>query len=831
MVLGTEATKLRESAARSRPDGSNGVPSRNGAGSHNGSLSRALLNASIDCVVAVDTDGRVVEWNPAAERTFGYSRERALGADLMELVTPPSERRRWRLALLEIAANPGAPEYGLRLERVARNAAGEKFPIEFTLSRVGGPSPLVVGFIRDIRVRDATRREREVEQRRREALTALGHQVLRSAAVDEIAIEVGVLAREELGVDVVRIWQRARGNASLELLASAGEADEERHGPPPMPSAETGSLRLDDGLVFRLITPDGPASAIALYGEPMRELDDDELRFLEACCQILVWSISRHASVAMLEQAERRYRGLIERLPVVSYLAEYGPGGRWFYVSPQIEHLLGFSADEWIADRELWWKRVHPEDRDRLEAEEQRCVETLEPLSIEYRMLTRDGRVVWVRDEGAYGRPGDRGVLVEGVMIDVTERRLAEEELRHRAEHDELTGLANRRRFADELRDRRDVERARGAVAIVDVDDLKYVNDSLGHAAGDALLRSVAAALTQTLRPGEFLARFGGDEFTVLLGASTEAQVRRRLAALLRAVRGRQSTLSARASCGAVLFDAETSSTDEDLIVAADIALHGAKERGGDRYEIFTGARSERLAWVGHLREAVEDDRLVLHGQGIFDLRSGERLGSEMLVRMVEPDGSVLQPAAFLPTAERFGLIREIDRWVVEHAIGVAASGAPVTINLSARSISDPGLLDHIADVLGRSGADPADVVFELTETAAATASEDLREFGARIERLGCALAIDDFGTGFGSLTYLKHLPVRYLKIDMEFVGGIADSAADRAIVQSIVTIADSLGMRTIAEGVEDEATLGVLRELGVDFAQGYHLGRPAPVA
>ena len=182
MVLGTEATKLRESAARSRPDGSNGVPSRNGAGSHNGSLSRALLNASIDCVVAVDTDGRVVEWNPAAERTFGYSRERALGADLMELVTPPSERRRRRLALLEIAANPGAPEYGLRLERVARNAAGEKFPIEFTLSRVEGPSPLVVGFIRDIRVRDAIRREREVEQRRREALTALGHQVLRSAA-------------------------------------------------------------------------------------------------------------------------------------------------------------------------------------------------------------------------------------------------------------------------------------------------------------------------------------------------------------------------------------------------------------------------------------------------------------------------------------------------------------------------------------------------------------------------------------------------------------------------------------------------------------------------
>jgi EAL domain-containing protein (putative c-di-GMP-specific phosphodiesterase class I) len=191
----------------------------------------------------------------------------------------------------------------------------------------------------------------------------------------------------------------------------------------------------------------------------------------------------------------------------------------------------------------------------------------------------------------------------------------------------------------------------------------------------------------------------------------------------------------------------------------------------------------------------------------------------------------VLAPAAFLPTAERFGLIREIDRWVIDKAIDVAAAGRPVTINVSARSISDPGLSGHIRYALERSGADPSNIVFELTETAAATASEDLREFGSRIEQIGCALAIDDFGTGFGSLTYLKHLPVRYLKIDMEFVRGIAESAADRAIVQSIVTIAGSLGMRTIAEGVEDQATLDALRGLGVDFAQGYHLGRPAPLA
>ena len=290
--------------------------------------------------------------------------------------------------------------------------------------------------------------------------------------------------------------------------------------------------------------------------------------------------------------------------------------------------------------------------------------------------------------------------------------------------------------------------------------------------------------------------------------------MRRRLAALLRAVRGRESRLAARASAGAVIFGTETAATDEDLIVAADIALHEAKERGGDRYEIFTGAGSERLAWVGRLREAIDNDRLCLYEQPIFDLRNDdERVGSELLVRMLEPDGSVLPPAAFLPTAERFGLIREIDRWVIDRAVAVAARGRPVTINLSARSISDPGLSDHIGEALDGAGADPAQVVFELTETAAATASEDLHEFGARIKELGCALAIDDFGTGFGSLTYLKHLPVRYLKIDMEFVRGITESAADRAIVQSIVTIADSLGMRTIGEGVEDQATLDGLRD------------------
>ncbi|HEY8001500.1 MAG TPA: EAL domain-containing protein [Solirubrobacterales bacterium] len=796
------------------------------------SLSRALVDVSADCVIAIDTDGRVVEWNPAAERTFGYSREEALGGDLARMVIPPSQRRGERQALLELAASPPAPRTEMRHERTAMTSSGEKFPIELTIAHVPGPPALAVGFVRDVSDRHKIRLQREAEERRRQTRVALGHQVLRHAPLDEFGIAVALAIREELEVDVVRIWQPPDDGRPLALVASAGPADEIRHGPPPMPSAEAGPLELPDGLVFRVTTPEGPAAAISLHSEVPHEFSEEDLSFVESLSQMLVATISHHSTVEQLEMAERRYRGLIERLPIVSYMAEYGPEGRWYYVSPQIEQLLGFTSDEWLTDNDLWWRCVHPDDRERIKAEEENCVETLDPLSIEYRMVARDGHVIWVRDEGAYGRPGERGqVLVEGVLLDITERRHAEEELRHQADHDELTGLANRRRFTDELARRRASERPHGAVAILDVDDLKYVNDSLGHAAGDALLRSVGSSLGEVLRPGEFLARFGGDEFTVILDVSTDAGVRRRLAALLRSVRGRQSRITARASAGAVIFNDDAPSTDEDLIVAADIALHEAKERGGDRYQIFTGAGSERLAWVGHLRSAIDNDRLTLYEQPIFDLATGEAAGSEMLVRIIEADGSVLAPAAFLPTAERFGLIREIDRWVIDKAIDVAAAGRPVTINVSARSISDPGLSGHIRYALERSGADPSNIVFELTETAAATASEDLREFGSRIEQIGCALAIDDFGTGFGSLTYLKHLPVRYLKIDMEFVRGIAESAADRAIVQSIVTIAGSLGMRTIAEGVEDQATLDALRGLGVDFAQGYHLGRPAPLA
>jgi EAL domain-containing protein (putative c-di-GMP-specific phosphodiesterase class I) len=275
------------------------------------------------------------------------------------------------------------------------------------------------------------------------------------------------------------------------------------------------------------------------------------------------------------------------------------------------------------------------------------------------------------------------------------------------------------------------------------------------------------------------------------------------------------------ASAGISVFDAGAPQNPGDALVAADIALYEAKEGGRDRVATFTGQQGQRLTWVGRIREAIEAHRLVLHSQPIVNLATGEAVGEELLVRMVDETGELVTTSAFLPTAERFGLIRDIDRWVVSRALELIAAGRRVSVNLSARSLSDPELTTRIEQGLRRAGADPALLVFEITETAAAADMEDVRAFAERVQRLGCGLALDDFGTGFGSFIYLKHLPVTELKIDMEFVRHVSHSRGDQRLVGSIVMMAQALGVRTVAEGVEDHVTLALLRNYGVDYAHG----------
>jgi diguanylate cyclase (GGDEF)-like protein len=411
-------------------------------------------------------------------------------------------------------------------------------------------------------------------------------------------------------------------------------------------------------------------------------------------------------------------------------------------------------------------------------------------------------------------------------------RTRMERTLAYQAGHDPLTGLNNRHRFAQELdRVLREGTRSRhpGAIVVLDVDDLGVLNDAHGHDAGDVALKAVADAIAIGVRETDVLGRIGDDEFAIALPGADERRARavaERIRLMLRDDRERP----VHASAGIALFDGAGELVADDALIAADIALHEAKQRGRDQVRVYRGASGTALTWVQSVRTALAEGRFVLYAQPILDLRSGRVVRQELLLRMLSADGDVIPPAAFIPTAERFGLVTEIDRWVVREGLALARHGERVSINLSAASIGDEQVLELVQEAIG-AGMAPGDAIFEITETAAMTNMARVGAFADALANLGCDLALDDFGTGFGSFTYLKHLRTRYLKIDMEFVREIVSNTTDQQVVKAINAVAHSLGKLTIAEGVEDEATLAALRAFDVDCAQGFFVGRPKRIS
>ncbi len=432
------------------------------------------------------------------------------------------------------------------------------------------------------------------------------------------------------------------------------------------------------------------------------------------------------------------------------------------------------------------------------------------------------------------------------------DRRRHESELRYQADHDPLTGLLNRRAFERRLEEHL-ARGARyghaGAVLVVDLDDFKGVNDTLGHSAGDELIGRVAGALASRLRESDTLARLGGDEFAVLTPVGDRAEAERLAQLLLGVVRREHAARGPggperpmTASIGLAPLDGAQPPSAEEALINADLAMYDAKEAGRDRSETYGGtsrgqARIEaRLQWVERIRAALDEDRLVLYAQPVVETATGRTTQHELLVRMVDERGEVIPPGSFLPIAERFGLIREIDRWVVTRAIRSLgehrAQGRRPTVelNLSAHSLGDSQLAAHIGRELRAAGVHATQLIFEVTETTAIGNITAARAFAERLGELGCRFALDDFGAGFGSFYYLKHLPFDYIKIDGEFVRNCTSDPTDRLVIGAVVELARGLGKRTIGEFVGDAATLDTLRELGVDYAQGFHLGEPAPL-
>jgi diguanylate cyclase (GGDEF)-like protein/PAS domain S-box-containing protein len=492
--------------------------------------------------------------------------------------------------------------------------------------------------------------------------------------------------------------------------------------------------------------------------------------------------------------------------------------------------LYGYSAMEAMEHQASSLLARDPTEREQLVA---RVAAGDDQPQVERQDLGKDGRVIDVSVTDSAIRDSDGLVIgISRIARDIGGRKRMERELQYLADHDWLTDLHNRRRLRTEL-DACLASATRyghpGAVLVLDVDNFRFVNDSQGHDAGDQTLKAVAKVLVDRIHSTDLVARLGGDEFAMVLPAATEQEALK-VASDIRSLLCERPAGPITLSVGISLFTPEQQITADDALVAADTALYEAKEGGGDRAHVFSGQATGVLTWVERIRAALAEDRFVLYGQPIVDLRSGLVAYHELLIRMVSEDGEIIAPGEFLPTAERFGLIGEIDRWVTQHALRLAIDGERVTINLAGPTIGDESVLSLLREALA-DGLNPANVVFEITETAAMSNFEKAEGFARTLNSIGCDLALDDFGTGFGSFTYLKHLNARYLKIDVEFVRDLLTNDTDQKVVKSIVDIAHSLGKKTIAEGVEDAGTLSALRDRHVDFAQGLHLGRPKPLS
>jgi diguanylate cyclase (GGDEF)-like protein len=415
------------------------------------------------------------------------------------------------------------------------------------------------------------------------------------------------------------------------------------------------------------------------------------------------------------------------------------------------------------------------------------------------------------------------------------------------ANHDPLTGLINRHRFLELLSDEVDRVAADGtmsALLFIDLDQFKYVNDTVGHAAGDRLLKSVAHRLQDGVRETDVVSRFGGDEFLILLSKVSRKDVKSVCTELVRSMREyrfleNSETFTVPCSIGVTVFD-NNHCTPTDLLAQADMACHHAKAQGRNRFHFFKASGSEmrqmvaEINWSQQIQAALREDLFVLRYQPIVDVHTGEPVFHEVLIRLQPENKKLVLPSAFLAAANRFGLMAEIDEWVIRHALEELGKfrsqygDVRFTLNVSGNFFETPHLFQCLENSLKSNGVPLEAVVLEITEQVAVANMGSASEQIAQLANVGLKFAIDDFGAGYSSYNYLKTLPVDYIKIDGAFIKELAVDEVDQAIVSSISQIAQATDKKTIAEHVRDYQTLDVLRDLGVDYAQGYFLGKPS---
>ena len=532
-------------------------------------------------------------------------------------------------------------------------------------------------------------------------------------------------------------------------------------------------------------------------------------------------------------------------LPVIATDLE----GKVLYWNRAAEETYGWSSGEALGrrSRDLTVPKESLEKADEVVSE----LRAGRTWSGEVLLRRKDGSYVpvFVTATPLFDARGDLAGMI-GVSSDISERKALEAELERRASHDPLTGLPNRHAFVERIgqalrRTRRKQNSRKVGVLFMDLDGFKTINDSLGHEAGDRLLVAVAECLRNRLRTEDVLARFGGDEFAVLLedtaGTSEAIRVAQRIAEDLREpFTVDDFQVSVNTSIGITLGTAQAKDDPERMLREADSAMYRAKEEGPGRYAVFDPAMQaraqKRLELEAELRQALEQGEFVLYYQPEVSLHDGKMVGIEALLRWQHPQRGLLQPSAFMPLAEETDLIVPIGRWVLEEACGQAkrweeerplASPMTMEINLSSKQLRRQGLVRTVEEALTRADLEAHTLALDMTETVLIRVSEDNTQALDALKEMGVRLGLDDFGTGYSSLSYLKRFPVDRVKVDKSFVKGLGENATDTALVRMIIDLCHTLGVEVLAEGIEtsDQATL--LRDMGCDMGQGYYFARP----
>ena len=547
-----------------------------------------------------------------------------------------------------------------------------------------------------------------------------------------------------------------------------------------------------------------------------------------------------------LRESEEHFRNAFDHAAIG--MALVSTDGRWLQVNESLCQIVGYSEEELLAMR--FQSVTHPDDLGHNLTEAYRLLEgRIVNSTMEKRYIHKKGHTVWVTLSASIVRTAQGAPLHFITQVqDITERKLAEEKLHHVAFHDALTGLPNRLLFTEHLQ--LAVERALKsedqlfAVLFLDVDRFKNINDSLGHTRGDELLINIARRLDTCVRPQDSVARFGGDEFAILLNDikhTTEAirvveRIQRELMLPLR-LGGHEVFTSA--SIG-IALSAMSYSKAEDILRDADTAMYRAKSEGKGRYEVFDKVMHARamslLQLENDLRRAIERKEFVVHYQPIINLENDTLSGFEALVRWQHPERGMVSPAEFIPLAEETDLIVPLGQWVLRESCrqvvewqkkSPEAAALSISVNLSGKQMRQPDLVDQVQQVLNETGLDPRRLRLEITESVVMENAEMATSMLRQLRSLDVNLSIDDFGTGYSSLSYLHRFPVNVLKIDRSFVGGMDDSTENGEIVRTILTLAHNLGMQVVAEGVETEEQLTKLKSLQCEYGQGYLFAKP----